>query len=221
MLQQIARRRIAITSNVGCRAPDNGRTCCSCRTALWTTNHQNRTNHYISHAPTETTAAKTTRDPLASAGPQVPPVAFSELRRTIIGMSKLDTERERSRALRRSRVARQGIVLGAVAGSLGIAGVLGLSAAANPGAPAPSGTTTSTTQGNQGGSSNTPTPTQVRVYSGDDGGEHESDDGGGWVPAQPSPKFNTGGNTGGSAASGGHTPAPKPHATTGGSVVAP
>lgn len=135
-------------------------------------------------------------------------------------MSKTDPSRERSSALRRSRVARQGIVLSAVAGSLGIAGVLGLSAAVTQGAPPPSGTTTS--QGNTGGGDNRAgTPTQVHVNQGDDGGERESDDGGTWVPARPSPNFNTGSNNSGGTAASGQAPAPKPHATTSGSVVMP
>lgn len=136
-------------------------------------------------------------------------------------MNKSDPSRERSSALRRSRVARQGLVLGAAAGSLGIAGALGLSAAVNQATP-PSSGTTNTSQGNPGGGS---APTQVRIYQGgDDGGEHESDDGGSWVPARPSPKFNTGGtsnggtstgNSSGGSTSGGSAPAPQ--ATTGGS----
>lgn len=155
-------------------------------------------------------------------------------------MNKSDPSRERSSALRRSRVARQGLVLGAVAGSLGIAGALGLSAAVNQATPPSSGTTNTsqgnTSQGNPGGGS---TPTQVRIYQGgDDGGEHESDDGGSWVPARPSPTFNTGGasnggtsnggtstgNSSGGSGSGGSAsggsapaPAPAPQATTGGS----
>jgi hypothetical protein len=134
-------------------------------------------------------------------------------------MSKTDPARERSAALRRSRVARQGLVLGAVAGSLGIAGALGLSAATSQAATPPSDAS-NPSQGTQGGST---TPAKIRIVQGDDDhGEHESDDDGrSWVPARPSPGFKTGGGTG-SGGSTGNTapapaPAPAPQATTGGS----
>jgi hypothetical protein len=141
-------------------------------------------------------------------------------------MSKADPSRDRSSALRRSRVARQGLVLGAVAGSMGIAGALGLSAAVNQAASTPSGTTTYTPQGNTG--SGTGLAHAGNIQRGDDGGEHESDDGGAWAPTLPSQQFGTGGQSGNGQSSGGasvgqagHGGATTPHATTGGSAVAP
>ena len=120
-------------------------------------------------------------------------------------MRNTDPTRERHSSLRRSRVARQGLVLGAVAGSLGIAGALGLSSVITKGvsAPSPSNSSTSSNQGNQGGTA--PAQTWV-LQGGDDGGE--SDDGGHWVPVAPSHNFGSrpnggGGNTGSASGGGG------------------
>lgn len=119
-------------------------------------------------------------------------------------MNHIDPAQERGSSLRRSRVAQRGLVAGAVAGSLGIAGALGLSAAANP-------ATHTTTSGNTGAPAPKSNPNlgddgKHRALLGDDaGGGEQSDDGGGWVPSQPSPQFGggTGGSQGGTGGQGG------------------
>lgn len=107
-------------------------------------------------------------------------------------MTETDPDRERTSAVRRSRVARQGLVAGAVAGSLGIAGALGLSAAVGQGATSAASTTgaPSTSGTDQDGAQS-----RGYVVQGDDGGE--LDDGGGqvWVPTPPTGQF--GGGAGG------------------------
>ena len=142
-------------------------------------------------------------------------------------MTNIDPAQERVSSLRRSRIARRGLVLGAVAGSLGIAGALGLSAAVNPGAPANGGSTgapASNGSTNTGGDKGAANNDQKWIFLGDDGGEgHESDDGGQWVPVQPSPQFNGGGSTnggnatGGSGSTNGGGQVVTPHAVSGGS----
>ena len=152
-------------------------------------------------------------------------------------MNNIDPAQERVSSLRRSRIARRGLVLGAVAGSLGIAGALGLSAAVNPGAPGTggagsAGTSSGATAPNGGtsggGDDGGGNPAQKWTFvGGDDGGEHgeagESDDGGQWVPVQPSQQFgggagsNANGGGGGNNANGGGGLVAPPHATSGGS----
>lgn len=115
-------------------------------------------------------------------------------------MTHTDPVRERRSSLRRARLARQGLVAGAVAGSLGIAGVLGLSSAITQSAPTAQNPTAA--QDNQ----NTAPSQRLLIQGDDDGGGEGSDDGGQlWVPVQPSQQF------------GGGSSAPAPHATSGGS----
>jgi hypothetical protein len=118
-----------------------------------------------------------------------------------------DPQRERVSALRRSRVATHGLVLGAAAGSLGVAGALGLSAALHPGTSA--STTTSSSQGIPGSAQGASGQTQGWVLqgSGDDDGELEG--GLHWVPLSPSQQFGGGGTGGGAVTT--------PHAQTTGS----
>jgi hypothetical protein len=140
-------------------------------------------------------------------------------------MNNIDPAQERVSSLRRSRIARRGLVVGAVAGSLGIAGALGLSAAVNPGAPANGGSTGAPASNGStytGGDKGAADKSQKWIFLGDDGesGEgHESDDGGQWVPVQPSPQFSSGGGnaTGGSGSSNGGGQVVTPHAVSGGS----
>jgi hypothetical protein len=140
-------------------------------------------------------------------------------------MNQSDPDRERVSSLRRSRLARQGLTLGAVAGSLGIAGALGLSAVTQ-GAPSSYGTSSSTssstTSSTPPGQTGDDQPRHYVLQGGDDGGEESDDDGGRvWVPAPPSPQFQAGGQTssagqtaGGGQSTGGGS---APHATSGGS----
>lgn len=139
-------------------------------------------------------------------------------------MNTIDPAQERVSSLRRSRIARRGLVLGAVAGSLGIAGALGLSAAVNPGTTANGGSTgapASTGSPSPGGTNTHTKNSQKWIFLGDDGGEggRESDDGGQWVPVQPSPQFNggAGSNAPGGSSSNGGGPVVTPHAVSGGS----
>ncbi len=113
-------------------------------------------------------------------------------------MTHSDPRHERTAAVRRSRAASSGLVLGAALGSLGAAGVLGVSAAAHP--PVSASPDLSAQAGPTGSQ-----PSQGLV-PGDDG---ELDDGLHWVPPPPSTQFGSGGS-GGSAVT-------VPHAQTAGS----
>jgi hypothetical protein len=113
-------------------------------------------------------------------------------------MTHTDPRHERTAAVRRSRAASSGLVLGAALGSLGVAGVLGVSAAAHP------PTSTAPDLSSQAG----PTGSQSShgLLPGDDDGE--LDDGLHWVPPPPSTQFGSGGSGGAVSA---------PHAQTAGS----
>lgn len=114
-------------------------------------------------------------------------------------MRHIDPQRERASALRRSRVATHGIVLGAAVASAGVAGGLGLPAVLHPGA---SGTLSSSQQvGSDQDDDSDQTPGWI--LGGDDDGDLEG--GLPWTPPQPSQLFG-----GGAATS-------TPHAHSGGS----
>ncbi len=122
-------------------------------------------------------------------------------------MRHTDPQRERVSALRRSRVATHSLVLGAAAGSLGVAGALGFSAALHPGTSA--STTTSSSQGLPGSAQGAGGQTQGWVLQGggDDDGELEG--GLHWVPLPPSQQLGGGGTGAGAVTT--------PHAQTTGS----